>query len=115
MSWIYLFGAWVLALVATLGALFMGEIMGMEPCILCWYQRIAMFPLAIILFFALFPTDSNVVQYSLPLALVGTVIAGYHNLLYWNLLPADMAPCTQGSSCTDGQLVVSGIVPIPLP
>lgn len=41
--------AWLLSVVATAGALFIGEVMGMTPCVLCWYQRIAMFPLAVIL------------------------------------------------------------------
>ena len=48
-SWNSLFIAWLVALAATLGALFIGEIMGQVPCQLCWYQRIAMFPLALIL------------------------------------------------------------------
>ncbi len=44
-----LYAAWVVALAATLGALFVGEVMGQMPCVLCWYQRIAMIPLAVVL------------------------------------------------------------------
>ena len=44
-----LYLAWLIALTATVGALFIGEVMGRTPCVLCWYQRIAMFPLALIL------------------------------------------------------------------
>ena len=47
--WTPLFLAWLLALVATAGALFLGEVMGKTPCVLCWYQRIAMFPLVLVL------------------------------------------------------------------
>lgn len=47
--WAPLFAAWLIALLATAGALFLGDVMGMTPCGLCWYQRIAMFPLAVIL------------------------------------------------------------------
>ncbi|WP_288254060.1 disulfide bond formation protein B [uncultured Hydrogenophaga sp.] len=55
--WAWLFAAWGVALAATLGALFIGEIMGMTPCLLCWYQRIFMFPLAIVLGIAAFAND----------------------------------------------------------
>ncbi len=47
-GWLWLMAAWGVALAATLGALFIGEVMGMTPCLLCWYQRIFMFPLALI-------------------------------------------------------------------
>ena len=46
--WTLVFLAWLIATLATLGALFMSEIMGLAPCVLCWYQRIFMFPLVII-------------------------------------------------------------------
>ncbi len=114
MPWTCLFCAWLISLVATLGAIFLGEIMGMQPCLLCWYQRIAMFPIALILARALLPLDLAGVRYALPLAWVGVGIASYHNLLYFNLIPASLAPCSQGVSCTDGQLIVAGFVPIPL-
>jgi disulfide bond formation protein DsbB len=64
-----LFLAWLMASVSTLGALFLGEVMGYTPCVLCWYQRIAMFPLVLILAAGLFPLDRRVVRYALPLAL----------------------------------------------
>ncbi len=115
LPWTCLFGAWLISLVATLGAIFLGEIIGMQPCVLCWYQRIAMFPIALVLARALLPLDlSGGVRYALPLAWTGVVIAGYHNLLYFELIPARLAPCSQGVSCTDGQLIVAGFVPIPL-
>ena len=52
--WTPLFLAWLLALLATSGALFLGEVMGKAPCVLCWYQRIAMFPLVLVLGLGLF-------------------------------------------------------------
>ena len=42
-----LFGAWLLATLAALGALFLSEVMDLAPCVLCWWQRVAMFPLVI--------------------------------------------------------------------
>ena len=56
-GWLWLSAAWVVALVSTLAALFIGEVMGMTPCQLCWYQRILMFPLAVILGMAAFGND----------------------------------------------------------
>jgi disulfide bond formation protein DsbB len=47
--WPLLLAAWLLATLSTAGAIFIGEVMMMTPCTLCWYQRIAMFPLAVIL------------------------------------------------------------------
>ena len=49
--------AWLLAMTATGSALFIGEVMGMVPCVLCWYQRIAMFPLALLLGMAFYSDD----------------------------------------------------------
>ena len=58
-SWLWVFLAWLVALTATLGALFLGEVMGVLPCVLCWYQRIAMFPLVIILAVGLMPFEER--------------------------------------------------------
>jgi hypothetical protein len=66
--WTPLFLAWLLALLATAGALFLGEVMGKTPCVLCWYQRIAMFPLVLVLGLGLFASDARSVRYALPLA-----------------------------------------------
>ena len=63
--------AFFVALFATLGALFIGEVMGQMPCVLCWYQRVAMFPLAFILGVAAYRNDTSAIVYALPLSLVG--------------------------------------------
>ena len=77
-QWVLVFLAWLIALAATLGALFLGEVMGRTPCLLCWYQRIAMFPLVVVLGVGLLPFDPRGARYALPLALVGGMIALYH-------------------------------------
>lgn len=112
--WTLLFVAWLIALAATLGALFSSEIMGLEPCVLCWYQRIAMFPLALMLALALTPLDVRVVRYALPLALVGAAIAAYHTLLVWGLVPKELVPCGQGPSCAEVKLELLGFITLPL-
>jgi disulfide bond formation protein DsbB len=94
--------AFLSALIATLGALFIGEVLGQAPCALCWYQRIFMFPLVPILAVALWRGDARVRAYALPLAAAGLVAALWHSGLYAGLLSEELVPCTrEGLSCTD--------------
>lgn len=111
--WTPLFLAWLAALLATAGALFLGEVMGMTPCVLCWYQRIAMFPLVVVLGIGLLDSDARSLRYALPLACAGWGIALYHGLLFWGVVSPDLVPCGEGSSCADVKQVVAGLVPIP--
>lgn len=112
--WLLLFLAWLLALLATAGALFLGEVMGKTPCVLCWYQRIAMFPLVLVLGIGLFSSDVRSALYALPLAGVGWGIAAYHLLVFWGAVSEALVPCGSGSSCADADVQVAGMVPIPL-
>lgn len=112
-SWPPLFAAWLLSLTASLAALFIGEVMGQTPCVLCWYQRAAMFPLAIVLSVACLLGDASVWRYGLPLALIGGAFALWHNLLYYGLIPAPLEPCGAGPSCLSANMVILGGVPIP--
>ena len=113
-GWTLLFGAWLVATVSMLGALFLGEVMGYTPCILCWYQRIAMFPLVLVLAAGLFPFDPRVVRYALPLALAGLAVALFHLALIAGWVHESIKPCTQGVPCADVQVVWFGFVTIPL-
>jgi disulfide bond formation protein DsbB len=113
-TWSRVFLAWLIALVATAGALFLGEVMGMTPCVLCWYQRIAMFPLVLVLGVALIDSDLRGVRFALPLAWAGLAIALYHCLIFWGIVSEALSPCSQGVSCAKADLQVAGIVPIPL-
>lgn len=113
-KWLLLFCAWLIALISTMGSLFFSEVMLLPPCILCWYQRIAMYPLVVILLAGLFPFDAKVIRFSFPLALIGWIIAIYHNLLYYQILPESASPCIQGISCTTVQLNWLGFITIPL-
>ncbi len=113
-AWTMLFGAWLLGCVAALGALFLSEVVKIPPCSLCWYQRIFMFPLAILLPLGLFPLDRRIVRYTLPLALIGWLIAAFHVLLIYGVIPESLKPCTQGVPCTEIQIQWFGFVTIPL-
>ena len=108
-----LLAAFLIALAATLGALFIGEVLGQMPCTLCWYQRIAMFPLVLIFGLSLWRGDGMAKAYGLPLALAGMALAAWHSGLYAGLLPAPIVPCTQdGPSCTGDAQMILGL-PIP--
>lgn len=113
MSWMIIFCAWIISAVATLGSLFFSEVMMLPPCILCWYQRIAMYPLPILLFMGLLKIDRSLFRFTAPLALIGWVIAIYHNLLYYKILPESASPCVKGISCTTVQLEWLGFITIP--
>ena len=106
--------AWLVALLATVGSLFFSEVMELPPCLLCWYQRIAMYPLVVVLGVGIILGDRRVKFYALPVALAGLAVAVYHNLLYYGILPESIAPCTQGISCTSVQLEWLGFITIPL-
>lgn len=110
-----LYLVWLVALMATLGSLFFSQVMKLPPCVLCWYQRIAMYPLALLTPIALVTKESKVfLKYALALAVVGLAIAIYHNLLYYNVIPESLTPCREGVSCTSRQLEWLGFVTIPL-
>lgn len=112
-AWLLLLGAWGVALSSTLGALFVGEVIGQAPCSLCWFQRAFMFPLAVILAVACFRSDVGVWRYAMPLAAFGGLVAAFHSLQYLGVLPASIRPCGSGPSCTDADMTILGGVPLP--
>ena len=106
--------AWIIALIASLSVLFIGEVLGQAPCVLCWFQRVFMFPLAIILGLGLWWQDRQIGRYGIALALGGAGVALWHLGLYAGIVPERVQPCTAtGPSCTDDNQLVFGI-PIPL-
>jgi disulfide bond formation protein DsbB len=113
-GWALLFTAWLVAAVSTLAALYLGEVAGYTPCVLCWYQRICMFPLVLILAAGLFPFDRRVVRYGLPLATLGGLIAAYHLGVASGLIPEAATPCRQGVPCSVEQIVWFGFLTLPM-
>ena len=105
--------AFLIALAGTLGALFIGEVLGQMPCTLCWYQRIAMFPLAIILGIAVFAEDRRGALYALPFAVGGVTLAGYHTALVAGWVPQWWIPCGSGPSCSQQALVIFDDIQLP--
>lgn len=111
---LWLYPAWVIALLGMVGSLFFSEVMQYPPCVLCWYQRIAQYPLVIIIAVGIVLRDNRVRAYGLPFCVIGFLIAAYHNLLYYGVIPETITPCTQGVSCTAQQLELLGFITIPL-
>ena len=109
-----MFAVWLVSLLATLGSLFFSDVMLLPPCVLCWYQRIAIYPVVVISSVGLLARDRRVGAYLGPFVLAGFVIAAYHNLLYYDLIPQTITPCAKGVSCTDRQIEWLGFISIPL-
>ncbi len=109
-----LYAAWLLALLGTIGSLFFSEVMQYPPCVLCWYQRIALYPLVVIIGIGIAMRDRSVLRYALPICLIGLVIAVYHNLLYYGFIPESITPCTEGVPCNAKQIELLGFITIPL-
>lgn len=110
----FLYIAWLTALISTLGSLFFSIFLKLPPCDLCWYQRIFMFPLVIVLGVGYLKEDKYIQLYSLPLILLGWFLSIYHNLLYYKWIEPTITPCSGGVSCTERQLELLGFVSIPL-
>lgn len=110
-----LYLAWFQAFVATVGSLYFSLVRHLPPCDLCWYQRIFMYPLTIILAVGILKKDKNIYLYSLPFAIIGLFIAIYHVILQEGFIPKTLQPCSLGSiSCGDKYLEILGFITIPL-
>ena len=109
-SWRWM--AFGVAALATVGSLIFSEVIGYEPCELCWYQRIAMYPMVVIFGVDLWREESRTRRYALPLAVVGCAISIYHYLI--QVFPAaESGVCGNGVSCTARYVEEFGFVSIP--
>lgn len=110
--------AFISALMATMASLFLSEVLHFQPCILCWYQRIAMYPQAVLLYVAQLRNERVLTPYLIVMNLVGGVIALYHYSLH--VLPRTMLPilpCAKqyaGVPCDKGYDFYFGFMTFPL-
>jgi len=105
--------AWGTASLAMAGSLAFSEVYGLVPCSLCWYQRIAMYPLVPVLGVAALRVDTAVWRYALPLSLTGLFIALYHVVI--QLRPTmQVGSCSVGAPCTARYVAVYGFISIPV-
>lgn len=106
--------SWIASLIATIGSLYFSEVMHFIPCTLCWYQRIFMYPLAIILGIAVYRNDKGIYKYVLPLSIIGILISGYHTLLQKIPYLQQFEMCTSGVPCSKDYINWLGFITIPL-
>jgi disulfide bond formation protein DsbB len=108
-----LFIAWAASVIAMFGSLFFSEIKGYEPCELCWYQRILMYPLVVILGIAYIKKDYKISLYAMVLSAIGGGISFYHYLLQKVSFFADLAPSCGRVPCTGQYINWLGFMTIP--
>jgi disulfide bond formation protein DsbB len=105
--------AFAVALTATTGSLYLSEVAGFIPCTLCWFQRIAMYPLVVILGIAAWRGDAGVRVYVVPLAALGAAIAAYHVALQ-RVPGLPSGACSLDAPCTAIYVERFGFVTIPV-
>jgi len=105
--------AFVIALAAVLGSLFFSEYASFIPCRLCWFQRIAMYPLVPILLVGAIRRDKAAVYYAITFPIAGLLVGGYHK--YIEIHPeAELAGCKIGAPCSTKWIDKFGYVTIPV-
>ncbi|WP_212391543.1 disulfide oxidoreductase [Sporosarcina beigongshangi] len=108
-----LYIAWVVSLIAMFGSLYFSEIKGYIPCELCWYQRILMYPLTLILGIGTFQNDISVKKFVLPLSIIGGSISFLHYLEQKIPGFGGIKPCVSGVPCSAQYINWFGFVTIP--
>ncbi|MED2128475.1 disulfide oxidoreductase [Bacillus thuringiensis] len=109
----HIFCAWTIAISAMLISLFFSEWMKLPPCDLCWYQRMVMYPLVLILGIGMYRKDPNVSTYAFPFACIGLMLSVYQITI--QTFPAsEMKICSVGVSCTEDYLNLFGFISIPM-
>lgn len=106
--------ALIQAIIATSVSLYYSEIKHFPPCVLCWYQRIFMYPLVLIISVGILRRDKKLYQYVFPLAFLGFFAALYQVLLQTRILPESIAPCSIGVSCLTKFVGYFGFITIPV-
>lgn len=108
-----LFTGWAASLIATLGSLFFSEVMKYEPCELCWYQRILMYPMVILLGVAYVRKDFKAALYTLILSGIGLAVSLYHYSLQKISFLSETAPSCGRVPCTGEYINWMGFITIP--
>jgi disulfide bond formation protein DsbB len=104
--------SFIIAASAMLGSLFFSNVAQLEPCTLCWWQRVFLYPQAIILLVALIARKNDAAKYCLALSGVGAIISAYHT--YLQLGGASLGDCSAtGISCEHVYFMQYGYVTIP--
>lgn len=109
----WLFYAWAVSVVATLGSLYLSEVVHFVPCSLCWFQRIFMYPLVWLLGVASAKRNGGFAIYALPLVGIGAAVSGYH--IYIQEMPSRAVGVACGpTSCVTDVLNAFGFLTVPM-
>ena len=106
---------WFIGAGSMFGSLYFSEVEKLPPCMLCWWQRIFMYPIAFIMSVAILRKDPKAMYYVLPLSITGMIIAFYHTLLQWGVIKETIIDCSVNAavSCTEVQINWFGFMTIP--
>mgnify|MGYP002513215903 FL=1 len=111
---LYMQMIFIVSLLATLGSLYFSEIRMYEPCEMCWYQRILMYPIVILSFIGIIKDDSNVRLYVRVMSGIGVLMSTYHYALQKIPALGESANSCMGVSCTVQYINWAGFITIPL-
>lgn len=106
--------AWGIALFSAAISLIFSEILKYPPCSLCWYQRVFMYSLVVVIPTGILISDKKVSVYAFVLAVFGLALAGYHSLIYHDIIKEAIQVCTEDLSCKTKQFELFGILSIPV-
>ncbi len=112
-EWMALYFAWAIALFGFCLSVFFGEVLQHEPCPLCWYQRIALFPLVLLLGIAAYRNDLNIVSYALPLSLLGALTALFQISEKYFPILQKAGVCNLGDTCSQSVFTLFGFLDLP--
>jgi len=101
----------LLSLATVSGSLFYSEVVGFEPCVLCWWQRVTLFPLLVLFAVAMYKKDRGVFKYAIPLSVVTGVVAIYNAYIQWGGSP--LIPCDVSGSCAKLYVYAYGYITLP--
>ena len=106
---------WMIATGAVFGSLYFSEVLNLQPCMLCWWQRICMYPIAILMSVAILRKDRRVAYYIIPLSVLGMFIGFYQSLLQWGVIKEAIIDCSANAavSCSNADINWFGFMTIP--
>jgi disulfide bond formation protein DsbB len=110
----FLYFAWIVSIIGSLGSLVYSELLKLPPCSLCWYQRSMMYPLPLILMIGIIEKNKNIFKYAVGLTMTGMILALYQLALTAGILPHSIIMCLPGSSCAADYSKIFGFFSIPL-
>ncbi|HVQ44082.1 MAG TPA: disulfide oxidoreductase [Candidatus Saccharimonadia bacterium] len=105
--------AWTIVALSVAMSLYFSDIRGFVPCNLCWYARILMYPLVVIIGVGILRRERHWVAYAVPLVGAGWLLELYHSLLQWGIVPETLARCIATVPCTTKYINYFGFITIP--